>query len=170
MLDVRYEMWDEKGKVFISYPKSHISHQVDKKAISNRQGDCSMEGESDKNNRVTGAETDESCTACHQYFDKKDECEGNYVPLTRDEEAILARMREVKAEVAAVKKRLKEIEGRNGFEIPREGQDRDKTGDDQTLWLEQNQLMARLREEWQELDLRRQEAASFRMKILGHEE
>jgi hypothetical protein len=129
-----------------------------------------MEGESDKNNGVTGADMDESCTACHQYFDKKDECEGNYVPLTRDEEAILARMREVKAEVAAVKKRLKEIEGRNDFEIPREGQDIDKVGDDQALWLEQNQLMARLREEWQELDLRRQEAASFRMKILGHED
>jgi hypothetical protein len=30
--------------------------------------------------------------------------------------------------------------------------------------------MATLREEWQELDLKRQEAASFRMKILGHEE
>jgi len=27
-----------------------------------------------------------------------------------------------------------------------------------------------LREEWQELDLKRQEAASFRMKLLGHEE
>jgi len=129
-----------------------------------------MEGESDKNNGVSGADIDESCTTCHQYFDKKDECEGNYVPLTRDEEAILARMREVKAEVAAVKKRLKEIESKNGFQIPREGQDRGKVRGDQALWLEQNQLMAALREEWQELDLKRQEAASFRMKILGHED
>jgi len=129
-----------------------------------------MTGESKNNNGSTGAAIDESCTACHQYFDKKDECEGNYVPLTRDEEAILARMREVKAEVAAVKKRLEEIEGKNNFQIPREGQDRDKIGADQAIWLEQNQLMARLREEWQELDVKRQEAASFRMKILGHEE
>ena len=129
-----------------------------------------MGSESEKNNGLTGADIDESCTACHQYFDKKDECDGNYVPLTRDEEAILARMREVKVEVAAVKKRLKEIEGKNGFEVPREGQDRGKAGEDQALWLEQNRLMARLREEWQELDLRRQEAATFRMKLLGHED
>jgi hypothetical protein len=135
-----------------------------------KDGDDHMPSESDKNNSVNGADIEEFCTTCHQYFDKEDECWGNYVPLTRDEEAILARMREVKAEVAAVKKRLKEIEDRNGFEIPREGQDRDKVGDDQALWLEQNQLMATLREEWQELDLKRQEAASFRMKILGHED
>ena len=129
-----------------------------------------MESKPDKNNNVPGTDTDEFCTTCHQYFDKKDECEGNYVPLTRDEEAILARMREVKAEVAAVKKRLEEIEGKNGFQIPGEGQDRDEVGDEQALWLEQRQLMATLREAWQELDLKRREAASFRMKILGHEE
>ena len=129
-----------------------------------------MEGESDKNNGVTGVDIDESCTACHQYFDKKDECDGNYVPLTREEEAILARMREVKAEVAAVKKRLKEIEKKNGFQTPSKGQDIDKVGDAQALWLEQNQLMAALRAEWRELDRKRQEAASFRMKILGHED
>ena len=129
-----------------------------------------MESKSDNNNSISETDNGESCTACHQYFDKKDECEGNYVPLTRDEEAILARMREVKAEVAAVKKRLKEIEGKNNFQIPREGQGRGKVGDEQALWLEQNQQLIRLRKVWQELDLKRQEAASFRMKILGHEE
>jgi predicted nuclease with TOPRIM domain len=128
-----------------------------------------MENKSD-NNSVSKGENGESCTACHQYFDKKDECDGNYVPLTRDEEAILARMREVKAEVAAVKKRLKEIEKKNGFQTPNKGQDMDKVGDDQALWLEQNQLMAALRAEWRELDRKRQEAASSRMKILGHED
>ena len=129
-----------------------------------------MESKSDNNNHVSKGENGESCTACHQYFDKKDECDGNYVPLTRDEEAILARMREVKAEVAAVKKRLKEIERKNGFETPSKGQDIDKVGDAQPLWLEQNQLMAALRAEWRELDRKRQEAASLRMKILGHED
>lgn len=129
-----------------------------------------MANKSTKNNDLSGAVGDESCTACHQYFDKKDECDGNYVPLTRDEEAILARMREVKAEVAAVKKRLQEIEGKSGFQIPAEGQDRDIVSNDQAQWLEQNQLMTALRAEWQELDLKRQEAASFRMKLLGHEE
>ena len=129
-----------------------------------------MPSESDQDNGVPGADTDESCTTCHQYFDKEDECWGNYVPLTRDEEAILARMREVKAEVGAVKKRLKEIEGKNGFQVPIDGQDSDRVSDDQALWQEQRQLMATLREEWQKLDLRRQEAASFRMKILGHED
>ena len=128
-----------------------------------------MESKSD-NNSVSKGENGESCTACHQYFDKKDECDGNYVPLTRDEELILARMREVKAEVAEVKKRLKEIEKKNGFQTPSKGQDLDKVGDDQALWLEQNQLMAALRAEWRELDRKRQEAASFRMKILGHED
>ena len=129
-----------------------------------------MESESDKNKGVTETSTGESCTACHQYFDKKDECQGNYVPLTRDEEVILARMREVKAEVAAVKKRLKEIEGKNGFHTPRDGQESTILSDDQAIWLEQNRLMATLREEWQGLDHQRQEAASFRMKLLGHEE
>ncbi len=129
-----------------------------------------MSSDVKKNGTISVTENGESCTACHQYFDKKDECEGNYVPLTRDEEAILARMREVKAEVAAVKKRLKEIEGKNGFQAPREGQESDRVSNDQALWLEQRQLMATLREEWQELDLKRQEAASFRMKLLGHEE
>ena len=129
-----------------------------------------MESESDKNKGVTETSTGENCTACHQYFDKKDECQGNYVPLTRDEEVILARMREVKAKVAAVKKRLKEIEGKNGFHTPREGQESTSLSDDQAIWLEQSQLMATLREEWQELDHQRQEAASFRMKLLGHEE
>ena len=129
-----------------------------------------MPSESENNNGVPGADTDESCTTCHQYFDKEDECWGNYVPLTRDEEAILARMREVKAEVGAVKKRLKVIENKNGFQAPIDGEDSDRVSDDQALWLEQRQQMETLRKEWQELDLRRQEAASFRMKILGHED
>lgn len=129
-----------------------------------------MTDKQNENGDVVQLDTGENCTACHQYFDKKDECEGNYVPLTRDEEVILARMREVKAEVAAVKKRLKEIEGKNGFHTPREGQDSDSISDDQAIWLEQSQLMATLREEWQGLDHKRQEAASFRMKLLGHED
>ncbi len=129
-----------------------------------------MSGDVEKDDTISVTENGESCTTCHQYFDKEDECWGNYVPLTRDEEAILARMREVKAEVGAVKRRLKEIEGKNGFQAPIDGQDSDRVSDDQALWLEQRQLMATLREEWQELDLRRQEAASFRMKILGHED
>ena len=129
-----------------------------------------MPGESENNNGVPGVDTDESCPTCHQYFDKEDECWGNYVPLTRDEEAILARMREVKAEVAAVKKRLKEIESKKGFQIPGDVQDRDRVSEDQTLWLEQTHVMSTLRQEWQKLDVQRQEAAAFRMKILGHED
>jgi hypothetical protein len=129
-----------------------------------------MPGESENNNGVPGADTGESCTTCHQYFDKEDECWGNYVPLTRDEEAILARMREVKEEVGAVKKRLKEIESKEGFQIPGDLQDREKVSEDQSLWLEQTQVMSTLRQEWQKLDVQRQEAARFRMKILGHEE
>jgi len=129
-----------------------------------------MSKESENNKGETEVNIDEFCTTCHQYFDKEDECWGNYVPLTRDEEAILARMREVKAEVAAVKKQLKEIEGKEGFQVPIKKKDRDGVGHDQVLWLEQDRLLTKLREEWQELDLRRQEAASFRMKILGHED
>jgi hypothetical protein len=115
-------------------------------------------------------ENGESCTTCHQYFDKEDECWGNYVPLTRDEEAILARMREVKAEVATVKQRLKEIESKENFQIPGDVQDRDRVSEDQASWLEQTHLMSTLRQEWQKLEVKRQEAARFRMKILGHEE
>ena len=127
-----------------------------------------MPSESDKNNTVSGADIEEACVACHQYFDKKDECEGNYVPLTRDEEAILARMREVKVRVTEVKSRLKELEGRHGFLPPAQEQAEDKLNEEQVLWLEQRQQMSALRKEWQDLDEKRQEAASFRMKILGH--
>ena len=129
-----------------------------------------MSNESENNNGVTGADIDESCTTCHQYFDKEDECWGNYVPLTRDEEAILAQMREVKAKVTAVKKRLEEIESQKGFQIPAEVQDRGEVSEDQALWMEQRQVMSKLRQEWQKLEVQRQEAAAFRMKILGHEE
>ena len=128
-----------------------------------------MPNESKNNNGVSGTDNEESCTTCHQYFDKDDECWGNYVPLTRDEEAILTQMREVKAKVAAVKKRLKEIESKEGFQIPGDVQDGDRVSEDQALWLEQKHVMSTLRQEWQKLDVKRQEAASFRMKILGHE-
>jgi hypothetical protein len=129
-----------------------------------------MSGDVEKDDTISVTENGESCTTCHQYFDKEDECWGNYVPLTRDEEAILARMREVKAEVATVKQRLKEIESKENFQIPGDVQDRDRVSEDQALWLEQTHLMSTLRQEWQKLDVKRQEAARFRMKILGHEE
>ena len=129
-----------------------------------------MSGDVEKDDTISVTENGESCTTCHQYFDKEDECWGNYVPLTRDEEAILARMREVKAEVAAVKKRLKEIESQRGFQIPEDVQDRDRVSEDQAIWLEHTHIISTLREEWQRLDVQRQEAARFRMKILGHEE
>jgi hypothetical protein len=129
-----------------------------------------MSGDVEKDETISVTENGESCTTCHQYFDKEDECWGNYVPLTRDEEAILAQMREVKAKVAAVKKRLKEIESQSGFQIPGDVRDRNRISEDQALWLEQTQVMSTLREEWEKLDVRRQEAARFRMKILGHED
>ena len=74
-----------------------------------------MSNESENNNGISVTDTDESCTTCHQYFDKEDECWGNYVPLTRNEEAILAQMRTLKARVTEAKKRLEELESRNGF-------------------------------------------------------
>ena len=129
-----------------------------------------MSGDFEKDDTISVTENGESCTTCHQYFDKEDECWGNYVPLTRDEEAILAQMREVKAKVTAVKKRLEEIESQKGFQIPAEAHDRDRVSEDQALWLEQRQVMSKLRQEWQKLEVQRQEAAAFRMKILGHEE
>jgi hypothetical protein len=129
-----------------------------------------MTGDVEKDETISVTENGETCTTCHQYFDKEDECWGNYVPLTRDEEAILKQMREVKAKVAAAKKRLKEIESKEGFQIPGDVQDEDRVSKDQGLWLEQTRLMSTLRQEWQKLDVKRQEAASFRMKILGHEE
>lgn len=129
-----------------------------------------MPGESDQNNGVPGADTDESCTTCHQYFDKEDECWGNYVPLTRDEEAILAQMRTVKTKVSEVKKRLEELEGRNGFKPVSGDAVEGAATEEQTQWLEQKQNLDMLRQEWRQLDEKRQEAAAFRMKILGHED
>ena len=129
-----------------------------------------MEGESDKNNGVPEADTGESCTSCHQYFDKEDECWGNYVPLTRDEEWILAQMREVKARVASIKKRMQELESCDGFELLAANEAMKSGTEEQVQWLEHKQQLDLLRQEWQELDLKRQEAARFRMKILGHED
>ena len=129
-----------------------------------------MTDKQDGNEEPGLLETEEACTACHSYFDKSDECDGNYVPLTRDEEWILAQMREVKAKVASVKKRLKELEKSTGFR-PISHDEGAKSGtEEQVQWLDQKQQLDVLRQEWQELDRRRQEAASFRMKILGHED
>ena len=129
-----------------------------------------MSGDVEKDDIISVTENGESCTTCHQYFDKEDECWGNYVPLTRDEEAILAQMRMVKVKVTETKRRLEELEGRNGFK-PVSGDAVDgSTTEEQTQWLEQKQNLDTLREEWRQLDEKRQEAAAFRMKILGHED
>jgi len=101
-------------------------------------------------------ETEESCPACQEFF-ATDRCSGEFVPLTRDEEAILARMRGVKTRVAEVKQQIRELEGRlNGESLDRL-RDRRRT-------------LEALRCEWQELDRQRQEAARLRMQLLGHEE
>ena len=129
-----------------------------------------MSSDVEKDDTISVTENGESCPTCHQYFDKEDECWGNYVPLTRDEEDILAQMRTVKAKVTEVKRRLEELEGRNGFE-PVSGDAVDGTAtEEQTQWLGQKQNLDMLRQEWRQLDEKRQEAAAFRMKILGHED
>lgn len=129
-----------------------------------------MSGDVEKDETIAVTENGESCTSCHQYFDKEDECWGNYVPLTRDEEAILTQMREVKAKVTDAKKRLKELEGSNGFKPANDEEMEEAAREEQARWLELKQLVEMLREEWRRLDEKRQEAAAFRMKILGHED
>ena len=129
-----------------------------------------MSGDAKKDDTNSLGENGESCTTCHQYFDKEDECWGNYVPLTRDEEAILAQMRTLKARVTEAKKRLEELESRNGFKPVNEDAVDEAATEEQTEWLEQQQNLDTLREEWRQLDKKRQEAAAFRMKILGHED
>ena len=125
----------------------------------------------EKENGNTGqVETGKTCVAWHQYFDKTDECDGNYVPLTRDEEIILAQMRELKAKVAEVKNRLKDIEGRHGLKPLSSDAAEGSNAEDYAQWSEQKDYLDALRQEWRELDRKRQEAASFRMKILGHED
>ena len=115
-----------------------------------------MESEIRQDDGSADLETEESCPSCQQFF-ATDRCSGEFVPLTRDEEAILARMREVKAQVSEVKQEIRELEARvNG-----EGSERLR---------ERKQRLEALRCEWQELDRRRQEAARFRMRLLGHEE
>ena len=115
-----------------------------------------MESEIRQDDGSADLETEESCPSCQQFF-ATDRCSGEFVPLTRDEEAILARMREVKAQVSEVKQEIRELEARvNG-----EGSERLR---------ERKQRLEALRCEWQELDRRRQEAARFRMQLLGHEE
>ena len=129
-----------------------------------------MSGDIEKDDTISVTENGESCPTCHQYFDKEDECWGNYVPLTRNEEAILAQMRTVKERVTAVQRRLKELEGRNGFKPVSGDAVEGAATEEQTQWLEQKQNLDMLRQEWRELDEKRQEAAAFRMKILGHED
>ena len=129
-----------------------------------------MGGGSENNKGMHVTDTDESCTTCHQYFDKEDECWGNYVPLTREEEAILAQMRELKAKVTEVKRRLEELEGRNGFKPGNVEVAEGAATEEQAQWLEQKKNLEVLRQEWRKLDEERQEAARFRMKILGHED
>ena len=129
-----------------------------------------MSGDVEKDDTISVTENGESCTTCHQYFDKEDECWGNYVPLTRDEEAILAQMRTVKAKVTETKRRLEELESRNGFKPVSGDAVNGAATEEQTEWLEQKKNLDTLRQEWRQLDEKRQEAARFRMKILGHED
>jgi hypothetical protein len=129
-----------------------------------------MPSDSDKDNGMPLTDTGESCPTCHQYFDKEDECWGNYVPLTREEEAILEQMRAVKTKVSEVKRRLKELESHNGFKPVNGDAVEGAATEEQARWLEQKQNLEALRREWRELDEKRQEAAKFRMKILGHED
>ena len=129
-----------------------------------------MSGDVEKDETISVTENGETCTTCHQYFDKEDECWGNYVPLTRDEEAILAQMRTVKAKVTETKKRLEELESRNGFKAVSGDAVNGAATEEQAQWLEHKQNLDTLREEWRQLDEKRQEAAAFRMKILGHED
>ena len=115
-----------------------------------------MESEIRQDDGSAELETEESCPSCQQFF-ATDRCSGEFVPLTRDEEAVLARMREVKAQVSEVKQEIRELEARvNG-----EGSERLR---------ERKQRLEALRCEWQELDRQRQEAARLRMRLLGHED
>jgi predicted nuclease with TOPRIM domain len=115
-----------------------------------------MESEIRRDGGSPELETEESCPSCQQFF-ATDRCSGDFVPLTRDEEAILARMREVKARVAEVKQEIGELEGRaDGESLERLGKRKER--------------LDLLRCEWQELDRQRQEAGRFRMRLLGHEE
>ena len=79
------------------------------------------------------------------------------MPLTRDEEAILARMRELKTRVTEVKEEIRDLEA------GADGESSDRLG-------ERKKRLEALRCEWQELDRQRQEAARFRMQLLGHED
>jgi len=115
-----------------------------------------VENEMKRDTPSSEFETDESCPACQQFF-ATDRCSGDFVPLTRDEEAILARMREVKAQVTEVKQEIRELETRVN------GEGSDRLG-------ERKQRLEALRCEWQELDRQRQEAARLRMQLLGHED
>jgi hypothetical protein len=79
-------------------------------------------------------------------------------------------MRTLKAKVTETKRRLGELENQNGFR-PVSGDAADGAAtEEQTQWLEYKQNLDTLREEWRQLDEKRQEAAAFRMKILGHED
>ena len=129
-----------------------------------------MPSESEEGNGGTIADPEDTCVACHEYFDKKDECDANYVPLTKDEEWILSQMREVKAKVVSVKKRLQELESLDEFSPLTPDEVVASGTEEQVQWLEQKQQLDTLRQEWQELDRKRQEAAKFRMRILGHED
>jgi hypothetical protein len=79
-------------------------------------------------------------------------------------------MRAVKTKVSEVKRRLKELESHNGFKPVNGDAVEGAATEEQARWLEQKQNLEALRREWRELDEKRQEAAKFRMKILGHED
>ena len=129
-----------------------------------------MDNKQRENEDAAELGTGETCEVCHQIFDKGGDCSGNYVPLTREEEYILARMREVKGKVAEVKRQLQALESHLGFQIPTFDGAEESITDDQAQWRKQREQLDLLRQQWGELDRRRQAAASLRMKILGHED
>lgn len=115
-----------------------------------------MSSNSRKNSADSGERQQDGCPAFTKLFDTAETCSGNYVPLTRDEEDILARMRELKAQVGRIKKKVQELEAAGAEQ---------HTGEID----KKRQELEGLRKEWQDLDNKRRQAAAVRMKILGHE-
>jgi predicted nuclease with TOPRIM domain len=84
--------------------------------------------------------------------------------LTSDEEAVLAKMRDLKDQVRPISNRLREIERKGG------GPTNSESNEFEEEWSELSGQLESLRNQWREWETRLDEAIERKLILLGHRE
>jgi cytochrome c553 len=137
-----------------------------------------MEGRGKMNDSERkGPQTEQPCIPCRDLPGGEDSCTAFVDYLTREEEEILALMRETKERATELKARMREIAREldpheveslkayhDGPEKPSEGE----PGELRQDWVRCQSELEELRRLWRELEKKKEEAHHRKMVLLGH--